>query len=100
MGIACPILAQYDMAFEATRRATHGEQGRLYVGTTSAFHPILPLAIHSFRNAFPQVDLTLEERLPSDLIALLKDEKIDVALLRADTFKESGSPSGPFWQSQ
>jgi DNA-binding transcriptional LysR family regulator len=90
--IARSILAQYDLAFEATRRAARGEQGRLFVGATptSAFHPIVPLAIRAFRDEFPQVDLTLEERLPGDLIERLKDEKIDVAFLRAETFEESG----------
>lgn len=90
--IARSILAQYDLAFESTRRAARGEQGRLFVGATptSAFHPIVPLAIRSFRDEFPRVDLTLEERLPSDLIERLKDEKIDVAFLRAETFEESG----------
>lgn len=78
-------LAQYDGAFEATRSAARGEQGRLHVGVmpTAPFHPFVPLAIRAFRTAFPQVSLTLDECLQKEALERLRDEQMDVAFLRA-----------------
>ena len=90
--VARSMLRQYESAYEVTRRAARGQTGRLCVGATptSAFHPIVPMAIRSFRDEFSDVSLTLEERLPAELIQGLQDEKIDVAFLRAETFEEAG----------
>ena len=95
--VARSMLRQYESAFEVTRRAARGQTGRLCVGATptSAFHPIVSTAIRSFRDEFPDVNLTLEERLPAELIQGLQDEKLDVAFLRAETFKETGLLSDP-----
>jgi DNA-binding transcriptional LysR family regulator len=88
--IARSMLSQHEGAYEAVRRAARGQAGRLCVGATptSVFHPVVPLAIRSFRDEFPHVNLTLEERLPAELIKGLQEEKIDVAFLRAETFEE------------
>ena len=90
LAIARSMLSQYDGAYESVRRAARGQTGRLCVGATptSAFHPIVPLAIRSFRDEFPHIDLTLEERLPAELIKGLQEKNIDVAFLRAETFEE------------
>jgi DNA-binding transcriptional LysR family regulator len=68
------MLAQNDRAFESTRRAAGGEQGRLCVGVmpTAPFHPFVPLAIRSFRTAFPLVSLTLDECLRTEAIERLR----------------------------
>jgi len=89
--IARSLLSQHVGVFEAVQRAARGQTGRLCVGATptSAFHPIVPLSIRSFRDEFPLVKLTLEERLPADLIEGLRDESIDVAFLRADSYEET-----------
>jgi len=78
-------LAQYDSAFEATRGAARGEQGRLCVGImpTTPFHPFVPFVIRAFRAAFPLVLLTLDECLRKEAIERLQDEQMDVAFLRA-----------------
>jgi DNA-binding transcriptional LysR family regulator len=49
-------IAQYDGAFEATRSAARGEQGRLCVGVmpTAPFHPFVPFVIRAFRAALPR----------------------------------------------
>jgi DNA-binding transcriptional LysR family regulator len=88
--IARSVLSQHEGAFETVQRAARGQTGRLCVGATptSAFHPIVPLSIRFFRDEFPQVKLTLEERLPADLIKGLREESIDVAFLRADSYEE------------
>src|ERR1051325_11729490 len=78
------MLAQYEHAFEATRRTARGEQGRLCVGVTPTgpFHPLVPRIIRSFREAFPLVTLTLEECLSPALLERLRNEQMDAAFLR------------------
>jgi DNA-binding transcriptional LysR family regulator len=78
-------LAQYDGAFEATRSAARGEQGRLSVGImpTTPFHPFVPFVIRAFRAAFPLVTLTLDECLRKEAIERLDAKQMDVAFLRA-----------------
>ena len=78
-------LKHLDRAFETTRRASRGEQGRLCVGVTSTtpFHPLVPRAIRAFREACPMVSLTLEECLSNESIDRLRNEQMDVAFIRA-----------------
>src|SRR5215218_9642123 len=63
LGESRGILAQFDRGLEATRRAARGEQGRISVGMTptAPFHPLVPRAVRTFREAFPLVSVTLEE---------------------------------------
>jgi DNA-binding transcriptional LysR family regulator len=91
------MLAQYDRAFELTRRAARGEQGRLCVGVTPTgpFHPFVPLVIRTFREAFPLVSLTIEECLRTELIARLQDESVDVAFLRTPMAASQGLVVNP-----
>jgi DNA-binding transcriptional LysR family regulator len=78
-------LAHYDGAFEATRSAARGEQGRLCVGVlpTTPFHPFVPFAIRAFRGAYPQVSVTLDECLRTEAIERLHNRQLDVAFLRS-----------------
>lgn len=80
------MIEQYDGAFEATRSAARGEQGRLCVGVmpTAPFHPFVPFVIRAFRAAYPQVSLTLDECLRKEALERLRDDQMDVAFLRAD----------------
>ncbi len=75
------ILADVDQAFETTRRTARGEQGRIRIGVTPTgpFHPLVPRVIRAFREAFPHVSLTLEERLSSELVEGLGSGRIDIA---------------------
>jgi DNA-binding transcriptional LysR family regulator len=83
-------IAQYDGAFEATRSAARGEQGRLCVGImpTAPFHPFVPVVIRAFRVAYPLVSLTLDECLRNEALERLRDDQMDVAFMRAP-LKES-----------
>jgi DNA-binding transcriptional LysR family regulator len=75
------ILSDVDQAFEVTRRTARGEQGRIRIGVTPTgpFHPLVPPVIRAFRKAFPNVSLTLEERLSSELVDGLGSGRIDAA---------------------
>jgi DNA-binding transcriptional LysR family regulator len=92
LGSARAILAQYDHAFETTRRAARGEQGSLCVGVTptSSFHPLVTMVIRSFREEFPQVSLTLEECLTAEMVERLKGEKMDIAFFRSEMAPPEG----------
>src|SRR5215475_5548696 len=52
-----------EKATMAARRAARGETGALRVGftATATFNPIVPSTIRSFRRAYPDIHLTLEE---------------------------------------
>ena len=78
-------LAQYDGAFEATRSAARGEQGRLCIGIqpTTLFHPFVPSVIRAFRTAYPHVSLTLDECLRTEQIERLRSHQLDVGFLRS-----------------
>ncbi|AMN44073.1 LysR family transcriptional regulator [Rhodoplanes sp. Z2-YC6860] len=78
-------LAHYDGAFEATRSAARGEQGRLCIGIqpTTLFHPFVPSVIRAFRTAYPQVSLTLDECLRTEQIERLRNLQLDVGFLRS-----------------
>jgi DNA-binding transcriptional LysR family regulator len=78
-------LAQFDHAYETTKRAARGEQGRICVGVTPTgpFHPFVPSVIRAFREAFPLVSLTLEESLTDDIVERIQNENVDAAFLRA-----------------
>ncbi len=71
-------------AVEVTRRTARGETGRLCVGVapTAPFHPLVPKAIRDFREKFSSVSLTLEEGLSNEVAEWLRDERMDVALVR------------------
>lgn len=80
-------LRHLDRAFETTRRASRGEQGRLCVGVTSTspFHPLVSRAIRAFREACPLVSLTLEECLSNESVDRVRNEQMDVAFIRASS---------------
>jgi len=79
------ILARTEEAIAATRRAAHGESGRIGIGFTSSasFHPFVPRAIRAFREAHPLVALALEESGTVELVAALRSQTIDAAFVRS-----------------
>ena len=76
--------ATAEKAAHAARRAARGETGRLKVGFTAsfAFNPVFPAAVRAFRQAYPDVDLVLEEANTPRLLEGLEDETLDAAFLR------------------
>ncbi|WP_375778659.1 LysR family transcriptional regulator [Bradyrhizobium sp. ma5] len=85
-------LAHYDGAFEATRSAARGEQGRLCIGVlpTTLFHPFVPLVIRAFRTAYPQVSVTLDECMRAEAIDGLRNQQLDIAFLRSAIDEQEG----------
>ncbi len=86
------LLARFDRALEMTRRAARGEQGRLCVGIapTAPFNPMVPKAIHAFREAFPMVSLVLEEGLSNEVVTRFDSDQMDIAFVRASQVRALG----------
>jgi len=80
---ACGVLAGFDQAIETTKSTARGERGRICVGVTPTgpFVPFVPRIMHEFREKFPNVNFTLEERLSSELIDLVRSGRVDAAFL-------------------
>jgi DNA-binding transcriptional LysR family regulator len=79
------ILAAADRAAQRARRTARGETGRIAVGfTTSApFHPLVARAIREFRASRPDVSFMLEETGSGELLAALREERLDIAFVRS-----------------
>ena len=77
------VLAGLENAVETTKSTARGERGRICVGVTPTgpFVSLVPRVMHEFRQAFPNVNVTLEERLSSELIDLVRGRRVDVAFL-------------------
>ena len=76
-----PVIAE--RATMAARRAARGELGSLRVGftPTTTFGVIVPSAIRSFRRAYPEIYLTLEEDYAIRLVTGLREGTLDAAFL-------------------
>jgi DNA-binding transcriptional LysR family regulator len=81
---ATTIIGQVDRAREKVRRTASGEQGQISIGVTPTgpFHPFVPQVIRAFRDAYPLVSVTIEERASNELVERLSSELIDAAFIR------------------
>jgi DNA-binding transcriptional LysR family regulator len=74
-------LAQAAAAVDVARRAAAGEVGRLRIGyVDAALWGILPTILGAFRERHPAVRLALQERLPAQQAAALRQGVIDVGI--------------------
>ncbi len=73
-----------DKGAHAAQRAGRGEVGSLNVGFTasSAFNAVVPNALRSFRRAYPEVLVTLEEANTTRLVEGLREGTLDAVFLR------------------
>jgi len=79
------VLAGMQAAVLHTQRAGRGDAGRLSlaVAPTAPFHPFVPRVIRAFREAWPEVAVTMEESLSRPALEGLRDGRLDAAFLRA-----------------
>ncbi len=86
-----PALAED--AIRSAQRAARGELGSLRIGFTasSAFNPVVAAAIRSFRRAYPDVELGLEENNSTRLLAGLREGTLDAVFLRPEAGSGNGS---------
>jgi DNA-binding transcriptional LysR family regulator len=79
------IFDRVEHAVVAARRTARGDAGHIGLGFTSSasFHPFVPRLIREFREASPQVALTLEEAGTGELVDGLRAGRIDAAFVRS-----------------
>jgi DNA-binding transcriptional LysR family regulator len=76
--------AQAERAIHAAQRAARGESGSLRVGFTGSavFNPVVSVAVRSFRRAYPDVELLLEELNTTGLVSGVTEGRLDAVFLR------------------
>jgi DNA-binding transcriptional LysR family regulator len=81
---AARILGDARSAMQAARRAATGVTGRVRVGFTesASFNSLVTSTLRSYRSDFPAVEVSLEEHPSTDLIAALREGRIDAAFVR------------------
>jgi DNA-binding transcriptional LysR family regulator len=87
---ALRVLAMAANAAETARRVEQGEIGQLRIGFTksTAFTPLFPTIINTYRTRFPKVKLVLQEMSTMRQVAALADYSLDLGFIRpleADT---------------
>ncbi|WP_020181211.1 LysR family transcriptional regulator [Methylopila sp. M107] len=80
----CGIPSQTAEAIRLAQRAARGETGVLGLGSigSAVINPIVSSAIRSFRRAYPDVELRLEEATSAVLAAGLREGRLGAAIIR------------------
>jgi DNA-binding transcriptional LysR family regulator len=76
---ACLALQQLERVQTAVRRAVRGEAGSLAIGfTVTTILGNLPQVLSRFKDAYPEVDLTVREHAVDTLVAMLRSGQLDI----------------------
>jgi DNA-binding transcriptional LysR family regulator len=76
------ILCHAEQAIQTTRRVARGEIGQLRLSfTASALRSVLPEMVRVFRDRYPDVQLTMNERCTHDQVIALQNHQVDVGFL-------------------
>jgi DNA-binding transcriptional LysR family regulator len=78
------ILGEVRNAVLVAKRAARGAAGQVRVGFTASasFNPLVTSAFRTFRSAYPDIDVSLEESHSTDLALALREGRIDAAFVR------------------
>ena len=78
------ILEEVRRAAQMTRAAASGASGRVRVGFTesASFNARVTESLRVFRTDYPGVEVSLEEHPSTELVAQLREGRIDVAFVR------------------
>jgi DNA-binding transcriptional LysR family regulator len=82
---ATEILRSVDRAVDVARQTARGQRGRLAIGLTNStpFHPLVPRVIRTFREAAPDVAVTLQEGGTGQLVDAVRAGRLDGAFTRS-----------------
>lgn len=85
-------LAAAEEGAASALRAAQGELGQLRIGFTSSasFNPVVTGTIGRFRDAYPGIELTLQEQVTSVLMRSLREGRIQLAFARATEDETEG----------
>lgn len=76
------ILRHIEQATQITKRVARGEIGQLRLSfTASALRSVLPEIVRVFRDRYPDVQLTMNERCTHDQVAAFHSHQVDVGFL-------------------
>ncbi|KND55823.1 LysR family transcriptional regulator [Candidatus Burkholderia verschuerenii] len=86
------IMADARIAIENAQSAGRGEIGQFNIGFTesAAFNPVVSKLIRAYRQAYPNVTLTLAEGNTAQLLSYLDDGRVDVAFVRLGSVSPAG----------
>jgi DNA-binding transcriptional LysR family regulator len=86
------ILGDVRNAVLIAKRAARGGAGQVRVGFTesASFNPLVTSAFRGFRSAYPDVEVSLEERQSTELAVALREGRIDAAFVRPPLKTEEG----------
>lgn len=78
------MLARADLAAERVRRAAMGNLGSLRVGfiSTAATARVLTPLISEFRETYPHIELTLQNLVNVEQVAMIGNKELDIGFLR------------------
>lgn len=77
------MFTRLDQAIAQGRRTSRGELGELTIGFVgSASYSVLPPILQQFRQRFPAVELTLRELTTNVQLEALRENRIDIGLVR------------------
>ncbi|MBG0512093.1 LysR family transcriptional regulator [Agrobacterium sp. MOPV5] len=98
------VLLASEQGALAAQRAAKGELGKLRIGFTSSasFNPIVTSAIGRFRQAYPELELELQEYATTILMQSLRDGRIQLAFARpaddeVEGFRHTPLPDEAMW---
>jgi DNA-binding transcriptional LysR family regulator len=100
LGDARAMLDRLAQTIDTTRRVARGEQGRICLGVTGTtpFHPFVPRVIREFHEAFPLIAIAMDERTATELFENLRNERLDVAFIRAPSGDTDGIVISPLME--
>jgi DNA-binding transcriptional LysR family regulator len=77
------VMTQAAHAKSAVQQAARGEIGSIRVGLSGSttFNPVIPEIVRAFRDAYPAIDLKLDETSSASLIKRIVDDDLDVAFV-------------------
>lgn len=82
LGEARRIFGQMEQTVRMVQRVGHGEVGLLRLGfVPSASNSVLPVSLRIYQQRFPNVQLSLKEMNPDQLVREIHERHIDVAFL-------------------
>jgi DNA-binding transcriptional LysR family regulator len=77
------LFRQLDQAIQTGRQTSRGEVGQLVIGfVSSTAYNVLPDILRTFRAAVPEVNLELHELTTDQQLQWLRENRLDVGLLR------------------
>ena len=96
------ILSHIADAVTATQQVGRGMSGHVCVGFTESgcFHPAVTQTLLEFREAYPNLHVTLKESNSTNLVAMIREGTVDAAFIRPPFEGDDGVAHTPLLQEK